>query len=113
MSNGRSTSRCHSRTLAVALAGITFGFALSAWAAEPPAGAAASPAAGAIATSNVPTTEPAGAKEKWAFLNKYCSKCHNTQDWAGGIAFDSLTPDTIPDDAETWEKAVRKLRAGL
>ncbi len=53
------------------------------------------------------------AKEKWAFLDQYCSKCHNTTDWAGGIAFDSLTADNIPDDAETWEKAVRKLRGRL
>jgi len=53
------------------------------------------------------------ASEKWAFLDQYCSKCHNTTDWAGGIAFDSLSPETIPDDAETWEKAVRKLRGRL
>jgi hypothetical protein len=54
-----------------------------------------------------------GAQEKWAFLDKYCSKCHNTTDWAGGIAFESLSPDDIPADAETWEKAVRKLRGRL
>jgi len=53
------------------------------------------------------------AKEKWAFLDQYCSKCHNTTDWAGGIAFDSLAADNIPEDAETWEKAVRKLRGRL
>jgi hypothetical protein len=54
-----------------------------------------------------------GAQEKWAFLDKYCSKCHNTTDWAGGIAFEALTPEDIPSDAETWEKAVRKLRGRL
>ena len=43
-------------------------------------------------------------------LQKYCSKCHNTDDWAGGIAFDTMSPESIPEDAETWEKAVRKLR---
>jgi hypothetical protein len=53
------------------------------------------------------------AAEKWAFLSKYCSKCHNTEDWAGGIAFEAMSADDIPDDAETWEKAVRKLRGGL
>jgi hypothetical protein len=56
---------------------------------------------------------PAGAQEKWAFLDQYCSKCHNTTDWAGGVAFDSLSADNIPEDAETWEKAVRKLRGRL
>ncbi len=53
------------------------------------------------------------AAEKWAFLGQYCSKCHNTEDWAGGIAFESLSPENIPEDAETWEKAVRKLRGRL
>lgn len=46
-------------------------------------------------------------------LQKYCSKCHNTEDWAGGIAFEALSPENIPQDAETWEKAMRKLRGGL
>jgi Protein of unknown function (DUF1592)/Protein of unknown function (DUF1588)/Protein of unknown function (DUF1585)/Protein of unknown function (DUF1587)/Protein of unknown function (DUF1595) len=53
------------------------------------------------------------AHEKWQFLGKYCSKCHNTEDWAGGIAFESLSPENIPQDAATWEKAVRKLRGRL
>ena len=46
-------------------------------------------------------------------LGKYCSKCHNTEDWAGGIAFETLSPEDIPQDAQTWEKAMRKLRGGL
>jgi mono/diheme cytochrome c family protein len=53
------------------------------------------------------------AAEKWALLGKYCSKCHNTEDWAGGIAFESMSAENIPEDAQTWEKAVRKLRGGL
>jgi hypothetical protein len=56
---------------------------------------------------------PVLANEQWEWLGKYCSKCHNTEDWAGGIAFESLSPDEIPQDAETWEKAVRKLRGRL
>ncbi len=51
--------------------------------------------------------------DHWGFLNYYCSKCHNATDWAGGVAFDTMTPDAIPDDAETWEHAVRKLRGQL
>ena len=78
------------------------------------AGAAAADSA-TTATSQVHSASvPADvAAEKWAFLGKYCSKCHNTDDWAGGIAFDTLSADSIPADAETWEKAVRKLRGGL
>jgi hypothetical protein len=42
-----------------------------------------------------------------------CSKCHNSEDWAGGIAFDTMATDNIPANAEVWEKVVRKLRGRL
>jgi mono/diheme cytochrome c family protein len=61
----------------------------------------------------IASVAPPGATGKWAFLDQYCSKCHNTEDWAGGIAFDALSPEAIPQDAETWEKAIRKLRGRL
>ena len=61
------------------------------------------------------TGEPAPATHDgaWGLLEARCSKCHNSTDWAGGIAFDTLSPENIPEDAETWEKAVRKLRGRL
>ncbi|MEP7242803.1 MAG: DUF1592 domain-containing protein [Gammaproteobacteria bacterium] len=68
------------------------------------------------ASEKVPDTAkgpPPPADDHWGFLNYYCSKCHNATDWAGGVAFDTLTPEGIPDDAETWEHAVRKLRGQL
>ncbi len=40
-------------------------------------------------------------------------KCHNATDWAGGLAFDVLNPDSLPEDAQSWEKAIRKLRTGM
>jgi hypothetical protein len=49
----------------------------------------------------------------WGMLNKYCSECHNFEDWAGGIAFDVMSADNVHKDAETWEKAMRKLRGRL
>jgi hypothetical protein len=49
----------------------------------------------------------------WGLLEKYCSECHNAQDWAGGVAFDTMTPDTLHDDAKVWEAAVRKLRGRM
>jgi hypothetical protein len=79
----------------------------------PSAKATGASAAGATATGSAAASASDVATQKWALLDKYCSKCHNTQDWAGGIAFDALSPDNIPEDAETWEKAVRKLRGGL
>jgi hypothetical protein len=50
---------------------------------------------------------------QWSLLQNRCEKCHNSEDWAGGVAFDTLSPQEIAADAETWEKAVRKLRGRL
>src|SRR5262245_3066605 len=50
---------------------------------------------------------------QWAVVQHYCFDCHNRDDLAGGRAFDALSPDHIAKDAETWELAIRKLRAGL
>ena len=46
-------------------------------------------------------------------LEQYCFECHNSEDWAGGVAFDVLSLDELEHDAAIWEEAVRKLRAGL
>jgi len=48
-----------------------------------------------------------------AFVDKYCSKCHNSTDWAGGLALDVLDTGDLGPDGETWEKVVRKLRGAL
>ncbi|HZF30050.1 MAG TPA: DUF1592 domain-containing protein [Gammaproteobacteria bacterium] len=50
---------------------------------------------------------------QWAVVKKYCFDCHNRDDLAGNRAFDKMSPDRIAADAETWERAVRKLRSGL
>ncbi|HEY1898769.1 MAG TPA: DUF1592 domain-containing protein [Steroidobacteraceae bacterium] len=49
----------------------------------------------------------------WTLLNTYCEKCHNATDWTGGIAFDTMQPDGIPQDAKVWETAVSKLRGRM
>lgn len=50
---------------------------------------------------------------QFQWLGDYCGKCHNAEDWAGGVAFDTLSPDTIGSDAKVWEEAVTKLRGRL
>jgi mono/diheme cytochrome c family protein len=49
----------------------------------------------------------------WRILNQYCIGCHNTEDWAGGVAFDTLAAADVPEDARIWEHAIRKLRTGM
>jgi len=52
-------------------------------------------------------------KNHWGTLQKYCSKCHNTDDFSGGFAIEQLDPANLHTDADVWEKIVRKLRSGM
>jgi hypothetical protein len=45
-----------------------------------------------------------------ALVATYCFTCHNTRLKTGGLALDSLDLQTPADDAQIWEKALRKLR---
>jgi hypothetical protein len=54
-----------------------------------------------------------GATDVPAELERYCTECHNTTDWAGGLDLTILDSTQVHDDAESWEKVVRKLRAGM
>jgi len=56
---------------------------------------------------------PASLTQHWDMFDKYCVKCHNFTDWAGKIAFDTMTPDQISDNQAVFETAIRKLRGGL
>jgi hypothetical protein len=46
-------------------------------------------------------------------LAQYCSDCHNSEDWAGSVAFDQLDIGAVGKQTDTWEHAVRKLRGRL
>src|SRR5207237_4754834 len=46
-------------------------------------------------------------------VTKYCLTCHNDNAKTGGLSLEKLDVDHPAADAETWEKAIRKLRAGL
>ena len=67
----------------------------------------------ALAESDPGHGADADAQKYWGMLDTYCTKCHNVTDWAGGVAFDTMTPDALPHDAKTWEAAVEKLRGRL
>src|SRR5579862_8636018 len=70
------------------------------------------PCAAAVAESDL-ATPPGGHPSGNFVLLGHCSKCHNSEDWAGGIAFDTISTTDIPTNAETWEKVVSKLRGRL
>ena len=46
-------------------------------------------------------------------VDQYCGECHNSVDWAGGVAFDAMALTELDQDAAVWEEAIRKVRAGL
>jgi len=68
-----------------------------------------------LAGASLATGAPAQqlGKDHWNTLQKYCSKCHNTEDFAGGFAIDQLKPDDLHADAALWETMARKLRSGM
>src|SRR5262245_17381870 len=47
------------------------------------------------------------------FVTTYCVTCHNDRARTGGLVLENLDPQRPGDATNTWEKAIRKLRAGL
>ena len=47
------------------------------------------------------------------FLTQYCIGCHNQRAKVAGLALDTLDLSKMGADAETWEKAVKKIRTGM
>lgn len=78
--------------------------------------AAGNPQAPAVAAlQEVPAKAEldARADAQWALLNQYCTDCHNLDDYSGGLALELMDHDSIVNDAEVWEKIVRKLRGRM
>jgi hypothetical protein len=48
-----------------------------------------------------------------AFLQDYCVKCHNLEDYSGGLDIEGLNFGHVEGDAAQWEKIVRKVKAGM
>jgi hypothetical protein len=76
---------------------------------------AASAAAGAAAVAVVLAVQlpHASDQRRFALIQKYCTECHNPDDLAGDISFKGLTAESVPQHAEIFEGAVRKLRGHL
>ena len=48
-----------------------------------------------------------------AVVGKYCVTCHNDKSRTGGLSLEHADLTDVPKGAETWEKAIRKLRVGM
>jgi mono/diheme cytochrome c family protein len=96
----------HIKAAIAAALGITLSaYAISAFAAE----GSPKPTPTSAPADSAPSSDP----PEYKFFDQYCSKCHNATDWAGGVAFDTMRPEDMYDDAKVWEEAVKKLRGRL
>src|SRR5215470_1569279 len=60
------------------------------------------------------STSPSQRAEQYrAVVNQYCVSCHNERTKTAGLMFDKMDFTNIAAGADTWEKAVRKLRVGM
>jgi hypothetical protein len=77
--------------------------------------AAALPAAALAGCGGEPSPEEllAAGRAQWPFVERYCIECHNETDLAGDLALDGLQPADVAAHAETFERAVRKLRGRM
>jgi hypothetical protein len=56
---------------------------------------------------------PQKADDPSIVLNKYCVTCHSDKAKTGGLSLEHANLTDIPKGAETWEKVIRKVRAGM
>jgi len=64
-----------------------------------------------LAASAQAQTTPLSAQR--AILDQYCVTCHNQKLKTAGLQLDKMEIAHVGDQAEAWEKVVRKLRAGM
>ena len=54
-----------------------------------------------------------GGERQAAVVRGICLDCHNTAEQTGGLDLERRKLDAVASDAETWEKAILKVRSGL
>lgn len=53
------------------------------------------------------------AEQFWPLFEQYCTKCHNADDFSGGVDFTGLSPLDVANDPALFEKVLKKLRGGM
>ena len=71
------------------------------------------PLAAATAAQAQQTAELPGAAAQNQLIQDYCTKCHNDEDWAGSLDLTLLDVGNATNDAETWEKVMRKFKGSM
>jgi mono/diheme cytochrome c family protein len=68
---------------------------------------------GALGSVTDAAAQASPEEGQWALIQSYCVGCHNSKARTANLAFDSMSPENITQDAKTWEAVIRKLRGGL
>jgi mono/diheme cytochrome c family protein len=68
---------------------------------------------GAVEQAQPASASATSVSSQRALIDGYCVGCHNQRTKTAGIMFDTMDLARLSDDAEVWEKAVRKLRGGM
>jgi len=72
------------------------------------------PAAAVRAQEIAPAAPAAASPDTYrAMLNQYCVGCHNQRVKTAEVAFDNVDLAQVGEHADLWEKAIRKLKAGM
>lgn len=48
-----------------------------------------------------------------AFIEQYCIKCHNLEDWAGSLDLELADLNNVVGEAEIWENVLRKFKGNM
>src|SRR5204863_8900667 len=62
---------------------------------------------------NADQTDPLAVQAQNQLVGQYCTGCHNDRTKAGGLALAAFDAAKVVEHAETAEKMIRKLRAGM
>src|SRR5579864_3301070 len=73
-----------------------------------------------MAVTTIPTASPQSPSvlpgswlgREQALVNQYCLGCHSTKLKTGGIALEGLDINHLSDQADVWERVLRKVRSG-
>jgi mono/diheme cytochrome c family protein len=60
-----------------------------------------------------PVANPAAVSEQRALIDQYCVTCHNDRTKRGNLSLEKQNLARVAENAELWERVIRKLRAGM
>ena len=58
-------------------------------------------------------TALADMQSHWGDIEEYCTGCHNSDDYAGGVDFTTFTAETMAEHPDVFERALKKLRGSV